>query len=356
MDLVEYLVKRGMKHEKAGVYYRICCPFHSERTPSFYIYRDNHAYCYGACQRSYDFVEVIYLLEFPGDSNRRRAFEKARELGAIPQSTITTTYRTPIVLPDPTPEQIEAMTIAFGVYHEMLLRRVGFRARQWLTETRGVKGPLFDQVMETLGYAPDGAQYHVELTERLRARFRDDWIGHATTTGLLSLRGSQRLRNRLFFAVLNNKRQVVFYQTRTIVDDPNITKYLNVGGIRKVPYEPISADAALYTGTWIVEGPMDAIAHGANGFYAKGLLGSRVPTLSALKALPHPIMLGLDNEDEEAAGPKARRQLIERCIEGGIPYHDGTTPRGVKDPSEFLSKVGPEQFVQYNAKRYLIAA
>lgn len=29
----------------------ICCPFHSERTPSFYIYPDGSYHCYGQCNK-----------------------------------------------------------------------------------------------------------------------------------------------------------------------------------------------------------------------------------------------------------------------------------------------------------------
>ena len=34
------------------------CPFHDEKTPSFHVYSDNHAYCFGGCGRHYDAIDV----------------------------------------------------------------------------------------------------------------------------------------------------------------------------------------------------------------------------------------------------------------------------------------------------------
>jgi len=34
------------------------CPFHSEKTGSFHLYHDNHAFCHGSCNRAYDSIDV----------------------------------------------------------------------------------------------------------------------------------------------------------------------------------------------------------------------------------------------------------------------------------------------------------
>jgi DNA primase len=41
---------------------KACCPFHSERTPSFHLYPDNHAFCHGGCNRAYDTIDVYRKL------------------------------------------------------------------------------------------------------------------------------------------------------------------------------------------------------------------------------------------------------------------------------------------------------
>jgi DNA primase len=47
IDLVEVLSSH-LKMQKSGAYYRACCPFHQEKSPSFMIQRgDSHYHCYG---------------------------------------------------------------------------------------------------------------------------------------------------------------------------------------------------------------------------------------------------------------------------------------------------------------------
>jgi DNA primase len=43
------------------------CPFHTEKSPSFKIYKDNHAYCFGGCGRRADSIDVarqVWGLDF----------------------------------------------------------------------------------------------------------------------------------------------------------------------------------------------------------------------------------------------------------------------------------------------------
>jgi hypothetical protein len=38
------------------------CPFHTETTPSFQVYRDNHAYCFGGCAKRFDSIDIYAKL------------------------------------------------------------------------------------------------------------------------------------------------------------------------------------------------------------------------------------------------------------------------------------------------------
>ncbi len=72
-DIIEIISER-ISLKKSGSYYKACCPFHSEKTPSFYVHENKGTYkCFG-CQAWGDaisfveffdgltFTEVIYLL------------------------------------------------------------------------------------------------------------------------------------------------------------------------------------------------------------------------------------------------------------------------------------------------------
>jgi DNA primase len=42
--------------------HKAICPFHVEKSPSFHVYPDNHAFCHGSCNRAYDTIDVYRKL------------------------------------------------------------------------------------------------------------------------------------------------------------------------------------------------------------------------------------------------------------------------------------------------------
>jgi DNA primase len=340
---VAYLEARGHQVTRAGGYFQTTCPFHSDRTPSFYIYPDGHGWCFGGCDEHHkyvrDVIEAIYRLEFPNDRTRANAFRRSLEIGLV--QTDTPRPYAVTTLPAPSPAQIEAMSIAFGIYHEFLVRRVGFRARQWLRETRGLQGAYLDLALESVGYSPDGGQYHSEVTMALRAHFGEAWLDHAITTGIISRTGGrQRIRNRLIF-VRRDQGRVLYYQARILDGDEQ--KFLNPPGIRKAFFAPLPREIAIRGGTYIVEGPMDALALAANGCFVLAILGDRPPNATTLNALPHPIIAALDHDGK--AGPIAQQTLLETCQANAIPYEIACMPQQCKDPAEWLAQEGSERLL-----------
>ena len=63
------LIGRRTKLQRAGRQWRACCPFHGEKTPSFYIY-DDHFHCFG-CGAHGDAVEVPDAAAISPLSSRR---------------------------------------------------------------------------------------------------------------------------------------------------------------------------------------------------------------------------------------------------------------------------------------------
>src|SRR3970282_2513210 len=84
LDLVEY-IGRSVQRQKSGRNFRALCPFHSERTPSFYVFPDRGTWrCFGTCGEGGDifsFVQKRDNLDFRG-ALRELAREACVQLSA----------------------------------------------------------------------------------------------------------------------------------------------------------------------------------------------------------------------------------------------------------------------------------
>lgn len=81
IDLVSVVESAGVDLQQRGTRYVGLCPFHTEKTPSFIIFPDNHFRCFGCSAHGdvIDFVQRLHGLTFP---------EALKHLG-IEQGTIT---------------------------------------------------------------------------------------------------------------------------------------------------------------------------------------------------------------------------------------------------------------------------
>lgn len=143
VDLVG-LARRFTTLKRAGKKMKGCCPVHQESTPSFFIYEDGHAFCYG-CQWSGDVVALWAHLK--GLTQIEAALDLAREYG--------------IKLPDKDPDaqrkaderrqkesNYEQQAIA---YHQALSRHPAIR--DWWNQ-RGFNDEMIKQYL--LGATQDG--------------------------------------------------------------------------------------------------------------------------------------------------------------------------------------------------------
>jgi hypothetical protein len=67
IDLAEVVMDAGIELQPHGSRHCGLCPFHTEKTPSFYVFQDNHFKCFGcgASGDCIDFVQKLHGLTFP---------------------------------------------------------------------------------------------------------------------------------------------------------------------------------------------------------------------------------------------------------------------------------------------------
>ncbi len=144
IEPAEY-IGRSVKLQKAGRNFRALCPFHTEKTPSFYVFTDRGSWrCFGSCGEGGDvfsFVQKRDNVDFR-EALRILADEAGVELSARAAEQRTRSQRLSAVV-----------SAAVDFYQQQLAGEQGAEAREYLTATRG----LTDETIESfrLGWAPD---------------------------------------------------------------------------------------------------------------------------------------------------------------------------------------------------------
>ena len=202
------LVRRGREH--SGL-----CPFHNEKTPSFYVVEDKgffHCFGCGAHGDAIGFIMRADNLDFIEAVERL-----AGEAGvAVPQHTPQERERA-----QRQKTLLEALAVAAAFYEAQLWGPAGARAREYLTR-RGLDEETIRRFR--LGWAAEDRQ---ALRRALGADFPEALLCEA---GLLRVPDSggdpyDYFRGRVIFPIGDRAGRVIAFGGRTLGDDQ--PKYLN---------------------------------------------------------------------------------------------------------------------------------
>ena len=337
--LLSALIGRSTKLQKAGREWRACCPFHNEKTPSFYVNDDKGFYhCFGCSahgdairwmtdQRGLPFMDAVKELaqaagmELPAMDPR--AAEKAEAAKGLH----------------------EACADAATWFTEQLGGLSGATARDVLAK-RGVK-PETARAFG-LGFAPDS---RTGLKTALKA-YGDPLLVEA---GLLIKVDEKapydRFRGRLMIPIRDPRGRTIAFGGRIIGDGE--PKYLNS------PETPLfdkgrtlynldrAAPASRKAGRLIVvEGYMDVIALAGAGIdevVAPNGTAVTEPQLERMWRLSDVPILCLDGD---SAGQKAAIRAAHRALPLLAPGRSlafATLPQG-QDPDDLVRGKGPAAF------------
>ncbi|MEX1182210.1 MAG: DNA primase [Gemmatimonadota bacterium] len=335
-DIVE-IVGEQVPLKRAGKDFRALCPFHHEKTPSFYVVPTKGFYkCFG-CGESGDVF--TFLMKRAGLSFQ----DAVRELG----------NRVGVEVPDPgtgpeaeEPHRILYEAIAFA--HDRFRRHLtesdeDSKARKYL-EQRGIPEAAIERF--GIGYAPDG--WSGLRDEAHRHGIEDDVL---LAAGLIkeSDRGEDpydRFRDRLIFPIAELGGRVIAFGGRLLGRSENAPKYLNS------PETAVYHKGSLLYGlNWsrgairrdgaalVVEGYMDYVSLAARG------IENVVAPLGTAMTVEQANLLGrytgkaLLLYDSDTAGLKASFRTADALLQAGVHPLIVTLPEG-DDPDDIVRRGG----------------
>ncbi len=331
IDVVE-LVGSYVKLTRAGSRMRALCPFHQEKTPSFYISPETGLFhCFG-CHAAGDIISFVQQIE---NFDFNEAVRFLAERYGVPLEFeqgdgVDRSDRDRIL------EALEAT----GQFYSSALKK-NSEVKEYLNGR--------DISVETvaalrIGYAPESG-----LIPYLKEKgFNREIIEKA---GLLNDKGRDKFRNRLMFPIQDLYGKIVGFGGRIIRKDTKAPKYLNspatsVFEKKRMLYGlNLTRDYIRKTGFVIlVEGYMDFAALYQHGIVnVAAALGTSFTENHAilLKRFAKKIYLCFDADN---AGMEAALRSFKVLAPGGLFVYGITLPGG-EDPDSFIKKRGKEEFM-----------
>jgi DNA primase len=332
------VVMRTTKLQRAGREWRACCPFHDEKTPSFYVNDDKGFYhCFG-CQAHGD------VIRWMTDQRGLDFMDAVKELAS----------QAGMELPAPDPREAkraeqraslhDVMAAAQAWYRASLDSAEAARAREYLA-SRGFDAHTRERF--GFGYARNSRN---GVKEAL-GQFQQDMLIEAGM--LIQVEGKEpydRFRDRLTIPLHDPRGRVIGFAARILdTEKKDAPKYLNS------PDTPLfdkgrtlfnmnrAAPAARQQGRIVVvEGQMDVVALAAAGIdEAVAPMGTAL-TEAQLELLWRQADKPILCFDGDAAGQRAALKAIGRALpllQPGRSLQFVTLPAGM-DPDDLIRQQG----------------
>jgi DNA primase len=333
--------------KRAGTEFRAICPFHQEKTPSFFVNPSKQSYyCHGcgAGGAVFNFLMRYESIDFP-EAVRRLA---SRAGIAIIEDELSAEEETKQSL------RKRLLRLHFEVaawfHHNLLRTKAAEHARSYL-KNRGIN--IETAKRWQIGYAPNSWDSLVRWATA--AGFvREELI----ESGLVKLREEgnprshfyDRFRDRLMFPINNDFGEVVAFSGRILDLKAPGGKYVNS------PETPLFSKGNLLFGLHqskrsianarqaiVLEGQLDLITT-----FEAGIQNVVAPQGTALTARHAALLRRFADEvilffDADAAGQKAAERALEVLFGAGLQVKIGQMPAG-EDPDSLIRKSGSDAF------------
>lgn len=331
------VVGEYVKLEKAGINYRAICPFHSEKTPSFFVSPSRQIWhCFGGCNEGGDIFKFIMKIEGIDFADTLKLLAKK---AGVQLKTPSKKYQEIKTKRETLLSICEKATAFFSAQLEK--SKVGLEAKRYLLK-RGLKEETIKEW--NIGYAPSTWNSLCEYLVGLGYK-REDIID----AGLASEKFFDRFRSRIIFPINDINGQTIGFTGRVFNSDDD-AKYLNTPntllydksqvlyGIDKAKMEIRKNDSCI-----LVEGNVDCImSHQSGVKNCLAVSGTALTTthLGIIKRFSNNLILAFDMD---LAGNNATQRGIDMALKSGftvkvIPMSDE------KDPADIILNKGEEEW------------
>ena len=349
-DIVR-IVGEYVKLRKSGANWVALCPFHKEKSGSFYLYPGTASYyCFGCHEHGdvFNFVMKMDTLSFP---EAVRAV--AAKMGiALPTREFNSPYEAREA--GLRKQLIDAHEAATQYFEQNLRSPEAARAREYLTG-RGVSAETIAKFR--IGYAPESFN---DMRDRLVKFFSEEVL---RASGLFSAKEQEdgspgpmyaRFRKRITFPIANEQGKTIAFTARALdsaADDAKAgPKYLNspetplytkgqvLFNLDKAKAAIRELDIAL-----LVEGQMDCISVFMSGIANVLATSGTAFTEHQVRLLSRFTKRVVLNFDPDQAGANAAEKTIALLVEEGFEVRVVTLEGGL-DPDRYVKERGVAEY------------
>ena len=320
-----------LKLEKAGKNLKARCPFHNEKTPSFFVSPERGSYyCFGCGAKGdiFSFVEQFEGLDFKG------ALKLLADRAGVKLEYDRGSFSDGKAGREKIFQILEEATGYFETNLKSNDEAINYLQKRGLAEKTCV--------VFRLGYAPD--EWRLLLTHLKNKKFAESDLEKAGLIKKSETGGNyyDRFRGRIIFPIADSAGRIVGFSGRILKGKPEDAKYLNspetelfvksriLYGLDKAKAEIRRRDFAV-----LVEGQMDLLmSHQAGVANAVASSGTALTDehINLLKRFSNRLLLVFDPDE---AGFKAALRGAGLALTRGLEVKVAVLPKGL-DPADLI--------------------
>ena len=327
------LISTYIELHHSGAYYKTTCPFHNEKSPSFFVSPSRGTYhCFGCGVHGdiFSFVQEIEGVSF---------YEALKTLADKAGVVLQKTYDSQKEESDEIKQVLELATL----FYEFCLTKKP-EALEYL-KNRGLSQETIKDFR--IGYSPLSGGRLIEFLKKKGVKesiMIDAGLVSKGDNGLY-----ERFRGRIIFPIGNQSGKIIGFSGRILVDKKDrsgnpLAKYINSPETKVYDkksvlygYDKAKIDILRKKRVIVVEGQMDLVmSHQVKILETVAVSGTALTKehIAILKRSAEEIIFCFDGDN---AGVNASRKSYQLAVSGGLEVSLVSLPKG-KDPADIIKE------------------